>query len=427
MKNGISYPSLRFILIILLTAGLVTCEHSILNPDGAKLTKSLLYSYMQEWYLWYDTIPEVNPEEYPSLQALLDDIILKPTDRWSYVMGTEDYNRLFNLGEYIGHGIGLANGPENSLWVGFVFEGTSAEANGVARGWQILSINGVSPSPEVNLDTLLGYDEIGIENTFQFKNELGGTVNLTLAKEIININTVLYSDILDVAGKKTGYLVYQQFLSSDQDGLDEVFKEFQENNVEEVIVDLRYNPGGVVDVARHLASLIAGTKAIKGTFVKFVYNDKKPDRNISMSYHDLDNTLTTTPERVFFITTRRTASSSEALINGMIPYVDVFLVGDDTYGKPVGSRNYSLPDSTLIPIMFKLYNRWDEGDFFDGLPANSYIEEDITIDFGNPEEKMLKEVLYYIENEEWTGSGIKKSERMYWPRMEGIRSQTGAI
>ena len=427
MKTNILYPTLRFLLIILLAGGIITCENNPFNPETTKLTKSTLYSLMQEWYLWYDTIPSVNPDEYHSLQALLDAITLKPTDRWSQVMGTEEYNSLYNRGEYIGHGIGLADDPEGNLWVGFVYDGSNAESQGVSRGWQIMSVNGASPSPEISIDSLLGEDKVGVENTFSFMNKQGGTVTLTLVKEVVDINSVLYSDIIEVDGKKAGYLVYQHFLITSKDELDAVFKEFQDNNVEEVIVDLRYNPGGQLDVAQYLASLIAGTKAIKGTFVKFVYNDKKSVRNISMPYNDLEYTLTTIPERVFFITSGRSASSSEALINGMSPYLDVLLVGDDTYGKPVGSIAVNFTDSTLIPITFNYYNRWDEGDFFDGLPADSYIEEDITVDFGDPQEKMLREVLNYIENEAWTGSGTKKSDQAYWLRMKGVSSHTGAI
>ena len=84
----------------------------------------------------------------------------------------------------------------------------------------------------------------------------------------------------------------------------------------------------------------------------------------------------------------------------MEPYLDVFLVGDDTYGKPVGSITFSFIDSTIIPVTFDLTNRWSEGEFYNGIPANSYLEEDIKIDFGDPEEKLLKEVLYYMENED---------------------------
>ncbi len=425
MKRIPKYPILPGILILLMTLGILSCENNILNPEKTKLTRGTLYDIMKEWYLWYDTIPEVNPNEYPSLQALLDDITLKPIDRWSQVMGTEDYLRLYDRGEYIGHGFGLVDDPEGDLWVGFVYDGTAAESNGLKRGWQLLSINGVSPSPEIDLDTLLGDDEVGVENTFQFRDDKGGTVSLTLAKEIVDINSVLYSEVLDVDGTQVGYLVYQQFLLTSMEELDAVFEEFQENNVTEVIVDMRYNPGGQINVSQYLGSLIAGTKAIKGTFVKYIYNDKKTGRNLSIPYLDLDHTLTTTPERVFFITTGRTASSSEILINGLSPYLDVLLVGDDTYGKPVGAIASTYSDSTLIPITFYLLNRWDEGEFYDGLPADSYVDEDVKIAFGDPEEKMLQEALNYIRYGEW--SGKKKSERKYWLRMKGIRSQTGAI
>jgi hypothetical protein len=427
MKKTLRYSPFQFLVLLVLIAGIVACESSVLNTDKTKLTKSTLYDIMKEWYLWYDTMPEVDPNEFPSLSALLDELRLKPTDRWSEVMGTDDYYRLYDRGEYIGHGFGLVDDPEGNLWVGFVYDGSVAEANGVSRGWQVLSINGVPLSPESDLDTLLGKDEEGVENTFQFRNLEGGTINLTLTKQVTEINSVLYSDVLDIDGVKAGYLVYQHFLITSEDELDEVFAGFQESNVKEVIVDLRYNPGGQVNVAQYLASLIAGTKAIKGTFVKFIYNDQKSDRNLSKPYLELENTLTTTPERVFFITTGRSASSSEALINGMKPYLDVYMVGDDTYGKPVGSIAATYTDSTLIPITFTLLNRWDEGGFFDGLPADSYVEENIKIEFGNPEETMLKEVLHFIRNDDWSSTARKKSERAYWLRMRGIRSQTGAI
>jgi len=427
MRKSRKYRPLYLIVILSLAMGMVTCEYNILNPEKTKLTKTTLYEVMKDVYLWYDTIPQVNPDDYPSLQALLDAITAKPLDRWTSVMGTEDYYRLYDRAEYIGHGFGMVNDPEGNLWVGFVYDGTSAGMQGVERGWEVLSINGVTPSPEVNLDTLLGHDEVGVENTFQFRNKQGGTTSLNLAKELVDINSVLYSDIIDVDGVKAGYLVYQHFLFESTSELDAIFEEFQENNVKEVIVDLRYNPGGQVNVAQYLASLIAGQKAIKGTFVKYVYSDKQSYLNLSRPFQDLEHTLTTTPERVFFIATGRTASSSEALINGLSPYVNIFQVGDDSYGKPVGSISKIFTDSTLIPIMFELYNRWDEGEYYDGLPADSYLEENILIDFGDPDEILLKEVLNYIKNEEWTGSGSKKSDREYWPRMKGIHSLTGAI
>jgi carboxyl-terminal processing protease len=367
-------PALRILLIVLLAGGMITCEQNFLNPEKTTLTRDILYEVMKEWYLWYDTIPEINPNEYHSLEALLDGIVLKPTDRWSEVMGTDEYTNFYDRGQYVGHGFGLSGDAEGKLWVSYVYDGTIAISQGVDRGWEILSINGVAPSPEIDIDTLLGKDKEGVENTFQFRDKQGGISTMTLAKEIVDINSVLYSDVIDVNGVKTGYLVYQHFLFKSTNELDVVFEEFQENNVTEVIVDLRYNPGGELNVSQYLGSLIAGDKAIKGTFVKFVYNNKKSEGNVSKPFQELEFTLSTTPERVFFITTGRTASSSEALINGLSAYVEVFLVGDDTYGKPVGMYAVSYIDSTLIPITFKMLNRLDEGDFYDGLPADSYVE-----------------------------------------------------
>jgi hypothetical protein len=139
-----------------------------------------------------------------------------------------------------------------------------------------------------------------------------------------------------------------------------------------------------------------------------------------------------TPERVFFITTSRSASSSELVINGLIGLMgltrpfEIYLVGDDTHGKPVGSISARYIDSTLIPITFRYMNRKDEGEFFDGLPANSYIEEDITKDFGDPGEKLLQEVLYFIEHGSFTGTGVKKSIPAYMFQWNHI-PHSGAI
>jgi carboxyl-terminal processing protease len=405
-------------------AFLVTaCERDILNPEQNKLTNDTLYDVMQKWYLWYDTMPVVNPDDYHSLNALLDALRYKPTDRWSYVMATEEYDMYYKKGEYIGHGVGLIGDEMGNLWTGWVYIDSPANDLGVERGWQILGINGENIAIETNLDSLLGEDKVGVVNTFTFRKPGGQTTNLDIEKKIVDINSVLHSEITTVNNLKVGYLVYQHFLVSSVEELDAVFKEFQDNQIDDIVVDLRYNPGGQVDVAQHLGSLIAGEYAIKRDLVKLEYNDQKSERNLTLPFLDLEYMLTPTPERVFFITTSRSASASELVINGLEGLVgltrpfEIYLVGDDTHGKPVGSISARYIDSTLVPITFRYMNRKDEGDFFDGLPANSYIEEDITKDFGDPEEKLLQEVLYFIENGSFTGTGGKKSmpvDRFHW-------------
>ena len=409
------YRSIHGLLIICIAFLVITCERDILNPEQNKLTKNVLYEVMKEWYLWYDVMPVVNPDDYHSLNALLDALRYSPTDRWSYVMSTEEYDRYYKKGEYIGHGIGLIGDNGGTLYSGWVYIDSPAENQGVERGWQILSINGENITNETNLDSLLGDDEVGLVNSFTFRKPGGQTTNLDIEKQIVDINSVLYSDIINVNDTKVGYLVYQHFLVTSVEELDAVFKEFQDSLIDDIIVDLRYNPGGQVDVAQHLGSLIAGEYAIKRDFVRLEYNDQHSERNLTRPFLDVENMMIPTPERVFFITTTRSASASELVINGLMgltgltrPF-EIFLVGDDTHGKPVGSISARYVDSTLIPITFRYMNRNNEGEFFEGLPANSYIEEDITKEFGDPEETLLQEVLYYIENGSFTGSGVKKS------------------
>ena len=420
------YRLIHGLLVVCMAFLLITCERDILNPEQNKLTKSVLYEVMKEWYLWYETMPVVNPNDYHSLNALLDALRYSPTDRWSYVMSTEEYDRYYDRGEYIGHGIGLIGDAGGNLWTGWVYEESPAQDQGIERGWIILSINGENITNETNLDSLLGDNEVGVMNSFTFRKPGGQTINLDIEKQIVDVNSVLYSDIINVNDTKVGYLVYQHFLVTSVEELDTVFKGFQDNQINDIIVDLRYNPGGQVDVAQHLGSLIAGEYAIKRDFVILEYNDQKSERNLTRPFLDVEYMMTPTPERVFFITTARSASASELVINGLLgltgltrPF-EIYLVGDDTHGKPVGSISAKYVDSTLIPITFRYMNRKNEGGFFDGLPANSYIEENITKDFGDPEEPLLQEVLYFIENGSFTGTGVKKSipaDEFQWDRI----------
>ncbi len=410
-----SYRFIRGLLICCIGILVITCERDFLNPEQNKLTRDVLYDIMKEWYLWYDSIPEADPDDYHSLNALLDALRYKPTDRWSYIMSTEEYDMYYDRGEYIGHGIGLVGDQEGRLWTGWIYEGSPAEARGVERGWQILAINGENVTSRTDLDSRLGDDRVGLVNFFTFRKPGGQTTNLDIEKKIVDIHSVLHSEMIDLNGSKVGYLVYQHFLETSVSELDAVFKEFQDSHIDDIVIDLRYNPGGQIDVAQHLGSLIAGEYAIKRDFVRLEYNDQKSGRNMSLPFLDLEYMLTPTPERVFFMTTRRSASASELVINGLRgltgltrPF-EIYLVGDDTHGKPVGSISARYSDSTLIPITFRYMNRKNEGDFFDGLPANSYIEEDITKDFGNPEETLLQEVLYFIEHGHFTGTGMKKT------------------
>jgi len=413
-----------WIILILFSFKLFySCE---INPPENKLTREELLDYMKAWYLWYDTMPNVSAKDFATPQDLLDTLIFDQLDRWSYIQKTSDYNNYNSKGIYTGHGIGLRWDSEGKLKVAFIFDDSDLCTSGVIRGWEVTQINGVSILPGTIIDTsILGPNEEGIQNTFTFKTLNGGTQTINSTKKFVNINSVLHSEIIEVAGRKAGYVVLQNFTNPARDELTVVFSDFNAEDIDDLIIDLRYNPGGILEISRYLGNLIAGEIANKGAFVKYVYNDKRSDNNITKRFEPEDYSLILT--RVFFITTASTASASEVLINALKPYLDVYIIGDITEGKPVGMIAKQYNDYTLVPITFYLYNRDNEGEYFDGLQPDQYIEDDMDETFGSLEEDCLKEILYFIENGSFSG-GIKTTPSQYqWKTIPSRGFSTGAI
>jgi C-terminal processing protease CtpA/Prc len=424
MKTFRVSRKLAWIILILVLCSLFhSCE---INPGESKLTKQELLDYMKDWYLWYDTMPNVSVKNFATQQELLDTLIFDKLDRWSYIQETTDYNSYNSKGIYTGHGIGLRWNTEGQLRVAFIFDDSDLNSSGVTRGWEVTQINGMAITPGTIIDTaLLGPDEDGIQNTFTFRTLSGGTQVITSTKKFININAILHSEIIDIAGKQAGYFVLQNFTTPASDELSVLFSDFDAENIDELIVDLRYNPGGILEVSRYLGNLIAGEIANKGAFVKYVYNDRKSDQNATLRFKPEDYSLILT--RVFFITTASTASASEVLINALRPNLDVYIVGDITEGKPVGMIAKQFTDYTLVPITFYMYNKDNEGEYFDGLQPDQFIADDLDEAFGSREEDCLKEVLYFIENGSFSGN-IKTTPAQYrWKTGNTAASAIGAI
>jgi len=417
------------ILLVLLFIPLLWSCKEIFNPPESKLTNETLLEYMKEWYLWNDSMPDVSPDIFSSRQDLLDTLILKPTDKWTYIQKTSEYNEYNTKGIFVGHGVGLRWNPEGKLKVAFIFDDSDLKPSGVTRGWEVTAINGNDIIPGEVIDTsILGPDVEGIQNSFTFRDLSGGIQIFTSTKKFIDINSVLYSEIIEIAGKKIGYFVFQNFTDASKDELTILFSDFLAEDVDEVIVDLRYNSGGVTDISNYLGNLILGRVADKGAFLKFVYNSKKSERNVDLRFKPETNSIIV--PRVFFITTRSTASASEVLINAFKAYddrIDMLIVGDTTQGKPVGMIAKQFTDYTLVPVTYFMYNKDNEGEFFEGLPPDYFVEDDLDEAFGSTEEDCLKEVLYFIENGTFSGSHKSSSAAFPW-KSGGVKgSVIGAI
>lgn len=382
---------------------LLSCEK---EEDYDVNVNKELYDLMNEYYLWYNQMPSVNPDEFASPVELMDALRVNPPDKWSYVTTRTELEAYYNQGAYIGFGFGSGFNSDGELFLSFVFKNSPLYAQGINRGWQIISINGQTPTPE-NYSSLIGPSEAGVSKTFVFKSPAGTTHEYTFTKAAISMNTVLMDTVYTFDAKKVGYFVLESFISTTKDELTSVFADFKSKGVSELIVDLRYNGGGQVSVSTYLANLIGGNITSGKVYAKSYHNDKKTSMNRDTLFRVEDNSISLS--NVTFITTQSSASASELVINGLKPFLNVTLVGEKTHGKPVGMYTFTFRDPSIdwafVPICFTMRNANNEGDFFDGIPVNISAEDDITLPFGDVNEASLNAALLNL------GASFPKSSK----------------
>jgi C-terminal processing protease CtpA/Prc len=216
-----------------------------------------------------------------------------------------------------------------------------------------------------------------------------------MTKRVVTIPTVSLTRTFRVDGRTVGYVFFRNFVNPSYQALDDAFAALREAGATELVLDVRYNGGGLVDVAVHLASLIGGVPTQGRVFATFQHNDKHGELNEDLRFE------TPPPQalnlsRLFVVTTRSSASASELIINSLRPHVQVVVVGDSTYGKPVGQYGFNFCDKVLAPVAFKLVNSDGQGDFFGGIPPDCRAGDDIEHDLGSAEEASLAEALRFV-------------------------------
>jgi C-terminal processing protease CtpA/Prc len=216
-----------------------------------------------------------------------------------------------------------------------------------------------------------------------------------MTKRIVTIPTVPLVRTYSVSGRRVGYVVFRNFVEPSYDALDAAFAELRAAGVTELVLDLRYNGGGLVGVARHLASLIGGMRTGGAVLAEYFHNDRYQRLNEIIRFEAKANALAL--DRLMVITTRASASASELVINALRPFMAVHVIGDRTYGKPVGQYAISFCDKTLAPVSFTLRNANGEGDYFDGIAVTCAAADDLSRQLGDPLEGSLREALAFID------------------------------
>jgi carboxyl-terminal processing protease len=401
-------------------------------------------------YYWYSSMPKLNPlsSTYDSADVLLAKMKTyainpstgRPFDKYSFL----DHGQV--AGEIqqgvagdIGMQVTYAYDPNKNilLYVLFTDKNSPAGKAGVKRGMQITAINGDSNisydgsnGPHVKkVINAVYYDPSA---SFTFKRTDATTYSATLAKTVYDINPVLFDSVYTIGGKKVGYFVFNSFAAVNNNNgptltrqeLSRVFGKFQSAGIADLVVDLRYNGGGSVGTAEFLDSMIAPPSVTGKEMYHYLYNDKLTAGESQVGLQDkvlFKGGGSLNLEHVFFIGTSHTASASELTVNVLKPYMDVKLVGDTTYGKPVGFFSFHITDypnggstekflADLYAINFETRNANNEGGYFNGMIPNVLASDFVDLPWGDPNDENLSKIFSYIST--GTYGRVSTTERM---------------
>lgn len=391
---------LRALLLVTLSVGAFTTNASAqAQPASCDVSGQNLFvrDVMSDIYYWYREIPDVDPVTFDSPAAYLEAIRYRPLDEtFSYIASRAATEAFFSDSQFVGFGFSSTFFTPGELRVTDVMPNSPAHDANVARGDRIVEINGRTVEAlhgAGDLDGAFGPSEPGIQAEIVVVR--GGTrFRARMTKRVVTIPTVSATQVYSADGREVGYLVFRNFVTPSYEALNEAFSELRARGVRDLVLDLRYNGGGLVGVAQHLASLIGGARTDGHVFAEYFHNDRNAALNRVMRFEPKPHALGL--ERLIVITTGASASASELLINALKPFIPVFVIGSRTYGKPVGQYQINFCDKTLAPVSFALRNANGEGDFFGGIPATCQAADDLDRQIGDTREASLREALTVV-------------------------------
>jgi len=438
------------------------------KPTAFDKIRDSVFLYAKEDYLWYTSLPDsaaFKPLSFTGADnkdALINELnklsqyAINPATghAYEYYDGTQAKYSFIDDGETQGalngnrgdFGFGLLWYGVNDIRVTYVYPGSPAALAGLRRGYQITSINN---------NTSLSYDYDGTATHYNFvvnayfnsnaialvlKKPDGSTFNASINRAAYNVNPILKDTTYNVGGGKiVGYIVFNSFVSTDVANplLDAAFADFANKGVTDLIVDLRYNGGGYVSTAIHLDDLIVPAAKSGGLMFKTYYNNRLQnnqetllshqwrrdptyglfnygpqyiDYSVAANTYNFNKDGNLSVNNVYFIMTGHTASASELTINNLRPEMNVQFIGEVSYGKPVGFFDINIGQYTMYTPEFYTENSAAQGGYYNGFEPGTanypgfQDADDMTHDFGDPNEGLLADILRYVGTGKYTAS-----------------------
>lgn len=390
---------------------------------GQTQTDRWIDDTMRVWYYWKQDIPHTNDLNYFS----------PPFEFFASALSEQDgkdgqpFSTIDSLDAPATRGV-----PSTDYGYGFQYTTNHVEDNDTALYARLLYVSPDSPAGEAGLergDWILEMDGEPItENNYSRLNG-GEGITLTVGYYDVAQDTILayaepqtlapartfydnpvhYRNVYVSGSKRVGYLVYNHFTgglteSSTEydDDLREAFSYFATEQVNEFVLDLRYNNGGQLSCASLLCAMLAPSSALGQTLAYLEFNESIGEQEMVFDESLIQGGANLNLSRLYVLTSTETASASEMLINCLKPYMEVVLVGGTTVGKNVASRAFVNEELMLEmrPIVCKLYNADRESEYAEGFTADVSVDEngDMArfLPFGNPDELMLYTALNLI-------------------------------
>ena len=377
---------------------------------------------IDEWYLFPENVAVgVNPASFASVQTYIDALVaparaLNKDRYFTYITSIAEENAFFSSGSSAGFGVRLAYDPAaQAVVIAEAYEGAPALTAGIDRGTRILAIGTSSANLRTIADIVasqgtdgitaaLGPSDPGVTRVLRI-SDASGTRDVSVTKADYDLDPIsdrYGAKIISEGGRSYGYLNLRTFISSANSQLRAAFQTFRDQGITDVVIDLRYNGGGLVSTAELFGDLLGGNRSASELFSQTNFRPSKAAENERHFFAAQPQSIA--PTRIAFIGTGSTASASELVINGMLPWLgaNMTLVGSNTYGKPVGqiALDKAECDDRMRVIAFATGNATGPGDYFNGLApkiGNSCAAaDDLAFPLGDPREASVRAALDFL-------------------------------
>ena len=359
-----------------------------------------IFSQMNRNYYWRTEMPDSLSCDYGTDPVTFYKSLLSKKDRFSYCENNPSYTGISELANY-----------------GFEYQNYTLRDISFSQILYVLNED-VKNQGLRRGDIIRFLDNNRISRGKIVKDNYIPSDTFLLSKNPLDDNKSVYMDSIYSEGdNRIGYICYLKF--EDKNELEPILKKFWENNIDELILDLRYNPGGYVNTCKYLANSIVSENGYGKVFQYCTYNDILSEEMLKLTGNEKSVSMYSTPnngvgllgsslyglnlKRLFVITSKYSASASEATIICLKPFMDVIIIGEQTYGKGVGS--WTIRDNRfkyqIQPITMRYHNANMETTPDDGIPVDYFMEDGYSTskkELGDVNEPLLNKAISIINN-----------------------------